>query len=108
MPAAAGASAAGPSAAVPAAEPSRPSARPRRAVPPPPTPARAARGRLYRLTHPRIVFEIIDELRKVTWPSRAETRSLSIVVLIVAISVGILLGTADFAFSRIMENILIP
>ena len=84
--------------------------RPRRSAPRPAAglaPARE-RGRLYRWTHPRFVGEIIDELRKVVWPSRLETRNLTIVVIVVALAVGALLGTADWGFNRLLERVLLP
>ena len=83
--------------------------RPRRGTPRPAAGAQSGgrRGRLYRLTHPRFVMEIIAELRKVVWPSRAETRSLSTVVIVIAIAVGILLGSVDWVFNRLMENVLL-
>ena len=83
--------------------------RPRRGTPRPTAGAQSGgrRGRLYRLTHPRFVMEIIAELRKVVWPSRAETRSLSTVVIVIAIAVGILLGSVDWVFNRLMENVLL-
>lgn len=50
--------------------------------------------------------EIIAELRKVVWPTREETRRLTVMVIIVAGAVGILLGVMDYAFTKIMEAIM--
>ena len=80
--------------------------RPRRG--PRPSAQRGERGRLYRLTHPRIIGEIIDELRKVSWPSRHETRNLTTVVVIVTAAAAVYLGAIDIAFSRVLENVLLP
>lgn len=66
------------------------------------------RGHLYRLTHPRFAGEIIGELRKVVWPSRQETRNLTTVVVVLAVAVGVFLGVIDFAFSKLIENVLLP
>ena len=66
------------------------------------------RSWLYRITHPRPVMGIIDELRKVVWPSRQETANLTVVVLVVAIAVGIFLGAIDFGLNRVVENVLLP
>lgn len=63
---------------------------------------------LYRLTHPRAILAIIDELRKVVWPSRQETANLTVVVLVVAIAVGIFLGAIDFGLNRVVEETLLP
>ena len=86
------------------------SIRPRRATPRPVQPIAQSRGhgRLYRWTHPRYFIEIIDELRKVVWPSREETRNLTTVVIIVSVAVGALLGGVDWGFNRILENVLVP
>ena len=66
------------------------------------------RGLLYRITHPRPVMGIIDELRKVVWPSRQETANLTVVVLVVSIAIGIFLGAIDFGLNRVVENTLLP
>ena len=62
----------------------------------------------YRLTHPRAIMAIIDELRKVVWPTRQETANLTVVVLVVAIAVGVFLGAIDFGLNRVVENVLLP
>ena len=82
--------------------------RPRRGAIRRPTAGPQERGRLYRLTHPRFVGEIIDELRKVVWPSRQETRNLTTVVVVLAVAVGAFLGVIDLAFSKLIENVLLP
>jgi preprotein translocase SecE subunit len=52
------------------------------------------------------IGEIAAELRKVVWPTKAETRRLTVMVIIIAGSVGILLGIADYGFTRLMELIV--
>ncbi len=54
---------------------------------------------------PRFVADVISELRKVTWPSFAETRYLTIVVAIVAVAMGLFLGALDLTFGWIIERI---
>jgi preprotein translocase SecE subunit len=54
---------------------------------------------------PGFVADIISELRKVTWPTFAETRYLTIVVAIVAVVMGIFLGALDLAFGWVVERI---
>jgi len=66
------------------------------------------RSLLYRITHPRPVMGIIDELRKVVWPSRQETANLTVVVLVVSIAIGIFLGAIDFGLNRVVEETLLP
>lgn len=54
---------------------------------------------------PRFIGDIISELRKVTWPTFAETRYLTFVVAIVAIAVGFLLGGVDLFFGWIIGKL---
>ncbi len=54
---------------------------------------------------PRFVGDIISELRKVTWPTVAETRYLTIVVAIVAVAVGLVLGGVDLFFGWVIEKV---
>ena len=54
---------------------------------------------------PRYVADVISELRKVTWPSFEETRYLTIVVAIVAATVGIFLGSVDLFFGWAIQKI---
>ncbi len=46
------------------------------------------------------------ELKKVTWPSRKETVTTSIAVVVLTIVVSLYLGIVDFALSRVVEFIL--
>jgi len=54
---------------------------------------------------PRLGYfrEVIGELKKVVWPTREETRRLTIMVIIVSVAVGIFLGAVDFGFTRIVD-----
>lgn len=61
-------------------------------------------GFLKRL-QPRAVADVISELRKVTWPTFAETRYLTMVVAIVAIVIGLILGGFDLLFGWIIEQL---
>lgn len=54
----------------------------------------------------RYVSEIAGELKKVVWPTRAETRRLTVMVLIIAGSIGIFLGVVDYGFTRLMQLII--
>ncbi len=56
---------------------------------------------------PRFVMDIINELRKVVWPSRQEATHLTIVVLIVAALVGAALGGIDIGFGWMIDNTLL-
>jgi preprotein translocase subunit SecE len=54
----------------------------------------------------RYIGEIAAELKKVVWPTRAETRRLTVMVIIIAGAVGIFLGIADYGFTRFMQLII--
>lgn len=49
----------------------------------------------------QFVHEVVTELKKVTWPTRAETVKLTIVVIAVSIIVGIFIGIVDATFLKI-------
>ena len=50
--------------------------------------------------------EAVAELRKVHWPTRAQTRRLSLLVIGVSIAVGLLLGGIDLVFEKVFESVL--
>ena len=54
------------------------------------------------------IGSIIAELKKVNWPTRQETVKLTLMVLIVAITVGIVLGAIDYGFTFIIDKLFIP
>lgn len=54
----------------------------------------------------RYFRETLGELRKVSWPTRQEATSLTIVVLIVIVVMSFFLGIMDFLYSRIFILIL--
>lgn len=54
----------------------------------------------------RYFRETIGELRKVSWPTRQEATSLTIVVLIVIVVMSAFLGIMDFLYSRLFILIL--
>lgn len=58
---------------------------------------------------PRFGFitDTIAELKKVVWLSRREVAYLTVLVLIVSITVGIILGTIDYGFTRLVNDVLI-
>ncbi len=55
----------------------------------------------------RFVGEIISELKKVVWLSRREAAYLTVLVLIVAVTAGLVLGAFDYAFSRLVDMLLL-
>ncbi len=54
----------------------------------------------------RFFRETIGELRKVAWPTPQEAWKLTKIVLLVLFIMAALLGTLDYAFSRVMALIL--
>lgn len=50
--------------------------------------------------------EVLVELKKVIWPSRADVIKYTVVVIIVSALVGVYLGALDFVFAKIMEIVL--
>ena len=55
----------------------------------------------------RFISDTISEMKKVTWLTRRETAYLTGLVLIVAISAGIVLGLIDLGFSSLVSTFLI-
>jgi preprotein translocase SecE subunit len=61
----------------------------------------------FRLRAPRIFDDIFSELKKVTWPTAAETRYLTGVVVVVALTVGAALGLIDIFFNWLIDQLLL-
>ncbi len=55
----------------------------------------------------RFISETIAELKKVVWLTRREAAYLTALVLIVAITVGIVLGAIDYGFTNLVNKIFI-
>ena len=47
--------------------------------------------------------EAASEMRKVVWPSREETQRLTLVVIGVSLSIGLLLGAFDLLFTELVR-----
>jgi len=47
------------------------------------------------------------ELRKVTWPTREETKSLTTIIVIVTVAMAVFLGLLDYIFQVIVAGIII-
>lgn len=47
--------------------------------------------------------EVMSELKKVVWPTREETRRLTLMVLAIAGGVGVILGVIDFGFTYLVS-----
>ena len=51
----------------------------------------------------RFIGDTIAELKKVVWLNRREWAYLTFLVLLVAITVGIILGAFDYGFSNLVD-----
>ncbi len=58
-----------------------------------------------RLSVLRFVSETVAELKKVTWLSRREAAYLTALVVIVAVTVGVILGGIDYGFSFLIDKL---
>ncbi len=55
---------------------------------------------------PKVFFqEIWSELKKVSWPSREETRNLTLMVIAVSVGLGLILGLLDFGFTELFNKV---
>lgn len=48
----------------------------------------------------------IEEMKKVTWPTKKETQNYTLLVIGISIAVALFLGALDFIFSWGLEQIL--
>jgi len=55
----------------------------------------------------RFIGDIIAELKKVTWLTRREAVYLTGLVLLVAVSVGIVLGLLDLGLTQLVNKLLL-
>jgi preprotein translocase subunit SecE len=53
------------------------------------------------------IGEIINELKKVVWLTRREAAYLTVLVLIVSISAGIVLGALDYGFTDLIDKVFL-
>ncbi len=58
-------------------------------------------------TH-EVSLEIVAELRKVTWPSLAETRAATIAVIVASVIAAVLLGLFDVLWQFVTDKIQNP
>lgn len=49
----------------------------------------------------------IEEMKKVTWPTKKQTKNLTILVIGISVGVAIFLGALDFVFSTGFEKLII-
>jgi preprotein translocase subunit SecE len=49
------------------------------------------------------VGEIVDELKKATWPTRQELRESTVVVIVAALILGLFTSISDFALYQVVD-----
>jgi preprotein translocase subunit SecE len=49
------------------------------------------------------VGEIVDELKKATWPTRQELRDSTVVVIVAALILGLFTSISDFALYQVVD-----
>lgn len=52
------------------------------------------------------VKESLDELKKVTWPTRSDITRLTFLVLVISAIVGVFLGGIDIVLTKVMAIII--
>ena len=71
----------------------------------------AKRSPIYLKPVPRAVRkffgDIISELKKVSWPTREETTRLTVAVVVVSVTIGLLLGGVDISFNWVVDHTLL-
>ena len=55
------------------------------------------------LPAPAFTGEIVEELKKVTWPSRTQTIRLTLVVISLSLIIGIYVGIIDVLLTKALE-----
>ena len=55
----------------------------------------------------KFISETIAELKKVVWLTRQEVAYLTVLVLIIAATVGLFLGIVDFGFTKLVNDVFI-
>lgn len=52
---------------------------------------------------PKFGADIIDELKKVTWPTRQETIRLTLIVIVISLIIGLYIGIIDILLAKGLE-----
>ena len=55
----------------------------------------------------KFISETIAELKKVVWLTRREVAYLTVLVLIIAVTVGLFLGIIDFGFTKLVNDVFL-
>lgn len=52
---------------------------------------------------PTFTKDIVEELKKVTWPSRKETIRLTLIVIGISLIIGLYIGIIDILLTKLLE-----
>lgn len=55
----------------------------------------------------RYIQQSVEELKKVTWPSKKETYQYTVMVIAISLAVAAFLGALDFIFNLGFQELLI-
>ena len=55
--------------------------------------------------NPNFATDVINELKKVTWPTRSETIRLTTIVIVVSLIIGLYVGIIDILLAKGLEII---
>ncbi len=53
----------------------------------------------------RFIDEAWSELKKVTWPTREQTRNLTVLVFVISAVVGVYITIFDLAFTTVIQQL---
>jgi preprotein translocase subunit SecE len=54
---------------------------------------------------PNLAAGLVDELKRVTWPSRQETIRLTMIVVVISLIIGLYIGIIDVGLAKVLELI---
>ena len=54
----------------------------------------------------KYIKESVEEMKKVTWPTKKETYNYTLLVIGISLSVAIFLGALDYIFSFVLDLII--
>ncbi len=55
----------------------------------------------------RFIDEAWSELKKVTWPTREQTRNLTVLVFVISAVIGLYITVFDYAFTEILRVVAV-
>jgi preprotein translocase subunit SecE len=59
-----------------------------------------------RLTKTNFTTDIVDELKKVTWPTKKKTIRLTLIVIVISLIIGLYIGIIDILLTKGLEFVM--